>query len=99
MKVQNQYKVVHNNNVTKGSKKKEADQIPFLPQREEVDLSESASFVQSLRSTAEGTDPDEVRSDVVEQSKADIRDGKLGSKEDYEQSITALLMEADNDDI
>ena len=44
-------------------------------------------------------DPESVRNDVVEQSKADIRDGKLGTKEDYEQSITAFLMEVDSDEI
>ena len=99
MKVQNQYKVVHNNSVTKGNKKKEADQVPLFSPREEVELSESASFVQNLRTTAETMNPEEVRSDVVEQSKADIRDGKLGTQEDYDQSITAFLMEEDNDDI
>ena len=100
MKIQNQYKVAQNNSVTKESKKKDAGSSLGLSSsslQEEVQLSESASFVQNLRATAEKMDPEEVRGEVVEQAKSDIRDGKLGSQQDYEQTINALLMEADED--
>ena len=100
MKIQNQYKVAQNNSVAKESKRKDSTSSSGISGgalREEIQLSESASFVQSLRSTAETIDPEEVRSEIVEQAKSDIRDGKLGSKEDYEQTITALLMETEED--
>ena len=99
MKIQNQYKVAQNNSVAKESKKKEAGSSEFsgVSVQEEIQLSESASFVQNLRSTAETMDPEEVRSEVVDQAKSDIRDGTLGSKKDYEQTITALLMETDEE--
>ena len=100
MKIQNQYKVAQNSSVGKESKKKEASsssEFSGVSVQEDIQLSESASFVQNLRSTAETMDPEEVRSEVVEQAKSDIRDGTLGSKKDYEQTITALLMETDEE--
>ena len=62
----------------------------------QVELSESAGFVQGLREMAEGVDPQEVRQDVVEASREDLRKGLLGSEQDYEQTINALLTESND---
>ena len=35
----------------------------------------------------------EVRSDLVQQAKQDIANGQLGTIDDYERAISALLME------
>lgn len=56
-----------------------------------VSLSENASFIQSIRDSAI-LEP-AVRSDMVEQAKNDVASGELGSPKDYDQAITALLME------
>ena len=56
-----------------------------------VSLSNSANFVQSMREASEQIP--EIRSDIVEQAKADIESGNLGNEKDYEQAVTALLME------
>ena len=56
-----------------------------------VSLSENASFIQSIRDSAV-LEP-AVRADLVEQAKRDIDAGELGSPKDYDQAITALLME------
>ncbi len=56
-----------------------------------VSLSEQTSFIQVLKDVAKGNEP--VSSELIEQAKSDIANGKLGSKEDYEQAINALLRE------
>jgi hypothetical protein len=97
VKIQNHYKVNQNESVPKSSKKKSSSSESSSTQdTTHVELSESASFVQGLREAAEGTDPQEVRMDVVESSREDVRKGLLGSDEDYEQAISALLIENDD---
>ena len=56
-----------------------------------VSLSESGSFIQVLRQAAQGQEP--LRSELVEQAKQDLESGLLGTKEEYEQAINALLQE------
>ena len=56
-----------------------------------VSLSQDGSFIQLLRQAAEGKEP--LRSELVERAKEDLASGLLGSKEDYEQAINALLSE------
>ena len=56
-----------------------------------VSISEDMSLIQALRNAAKGEEP--IRSELIEQARRDIADGKLGTKEDYEQVITALLQE------
>jgi anti-sigma28 factor (negative regulator of flagellin synthesis) len=56
-----------------------------------VSLSEQTSFIQILKDVAKGEEP--VSADLIEQAKIDIANGSLGSKEDYEQTINALLRE------
>ena len=58
---------------------------------DDVSLSDSMSLIQALRNAAKGQEP--IRSELIEQARRDIADGKLGTKEDYEQAITALLQE------
>jgi hypothetical protein len=97
VKIQNHYKVNQNESVSKNSKKKsQSSESSSAVETTHVELSESASFVQGLREAAEGVDPQEVRMDVVEASREDVRKGLLGSDEDYEQAISALLIENDN---
>ena len=55
-----------------------------------VTLSGSASFIQTMREAVESS---EVRPDVVAQAKEDIANQDLGSESDYNQSVTALLVE------
>ena len=56
-----------------------------------VNLSNSASFVQGLRDVSQ--EIPEIRVEEVEQAKADIESGTLGSDKDYDQAVTALLLE------
>jgi anti-sigma28 factor (negative regulator of flagellin synthesis) len=56
-----------------------------------ISLSEQTSFIQILKDVAKGEEP--VSADLIEQAKIDIANGSLGSKEDYEQTINALLRE------
>ena len=56
-----------------------------------VSISEQTSFIQALRVAAKGQEP--LRSELIEQARIDIANGTLGSKEDYEQTINALLRE------
>ena len=35
----------------------------------------------------------EIRSEEVEQAKADLESGNLGTEKDYDQAVTALLLE------
>ena len=56
-----------------------------------VQISEDSTLIQSFRQAAEGQEP--VSSDLIEQAKSDLAQGLLGTKEDFEQTITALLQE------
>ena len=56
-----------------------------------VSLSEQTSFIQVLKEAARGQEP--IRSELIEQAKVDLANGVLGSKEDYEQAINAILRE------
>lgn len=56
-----------------------------------VSISEDARFLSDLREAA--TRLEEIRPDVVEQARADIEQGLLGTDEDYDRAIEALLME------
>ena len=59
--------------------------------RDQVSLSSDASFLGELRAaTAELSD---VRTDVVEQTRAELASGSFGSEADLERTIDALLME------
>jgi hypothetical protein len=95
VKIQNQYKINQNESVSKSSKKKGAESSNSTSAEggTQVELSESAGFVQGLRELAEGTDPQSVRMDVVESSREDLRRGLLGTDEDYEQAIASLVLE------
>ena len=94
MKIQNQYKIAQNDSVSKGGKKKAVQSTESQSTAtSQVELSESAGFVQGLRDVAEGINPQEVRQDVVDASREDLRKGLLGSEQDYEQTINALLTE------
>ncbi len=99
MKIQNQYKVLQNNSTIKTGKKRDVASATGSGPAESsrVQLSDTASFVQELKESAELLSPEAVRPEVVEQAKRDIKEGKLGSKEDYEQTINALLSEPKND--
>ena len=56
-----------------------------------VQLSSEASFAQSMREAVQNAP--EVRSDMVQQAKQDMANGQLGTIDDYERAISALLME------
>ena len=97
MKIQKQYKVAQNESISKNSKKKSASsESSSVEETAQVELSQSADFVQNLKEAAEIVNPQSVRMDVVEASREDMRRGLLGSEEDYEQAITALLIEKDD---
>ena len=98
VKIQNQYKINQNDSVSKGGKKKSSSASEHVSTEggTQVELSDSADFVQSLREVAENTDPQAVRMDVVEASREDLKRGLLGTDEDYEQTIASLLLEDDD---
>ena len=98
MKIQNQYKINQNDSVSKSGKKKSSGTSETLLEGggTQVELSDSADFVQNLREIAENTDPQAVRMDVVEETREDLRRGLLGTDEDYEQTIASLLLEEDD---
>ena len=98
VKIQNQYKINQNDSVSKSGKKKSsgASEHTSTEGGTQVELSDSADFVQTLREIAENTDPQAVRMDVVEASREDLRRGLLGTDEDYEQTIASLLLEEDD---
>jgi hypothetical protein len=56
-----------------------------------VQISSDSALVQSFREAARGQEP--VSAELVEQAKLDLSKGLLGSEEDIEQAITALLQE------
>ena len=98
MKIQNQYKINQNDSMSKSGKKKSSGASEHVSTEggTQVELSDSADFVQNLREIAEGTDTQAVRMDVVEASREDLRRGLLGTDEDYEQTIAALILEDDD---
>ena len=56
-----------------------------------VQLSEDSALIQTFREAAKGQEP--ARAALVEQAKSDIANGLLGTEEDMEQAINALLQE------
>ena len=54
-------------------------------------LSEDSALIQTFREAAKGQEP--ARSELVEQAKSDLANGLLGTDEDMEQAINALLQE------
>ena len=58
-------------------------------QSDSVQLSDSARWVQDLQESTAGQD--EVRLDMVEQAKADIASGSLGSDDDLNAAVDAIL--------
>ena len=56
-----------------------------------VQLSEDSALIQAFREAAKGQEP--ARAELVEQAKSDIANGLLGTDEDMEQAINALLQE------
>ena len=56
-----------------------------------VQLSEDSALIQTFREAAKGQEP--ARAELVEQAKSDIANGLLGTEEDMEQAINALLQE------
>ncbi len=56
-----------------------------------VQLSEDSALIQTLREAAKGQEPS--RTELIQQAKEDIANGLLGSEEDFQQAITALLQE------
>ena len=95
----NEWSLNQNNSTIKTGKKRDvaATTSSVSTESSRVQLSDTAGFVQDLKEAAEQLSPEGVRPEVVEQAKRDIKEGKLGSKEDYEQAINALLSEPKND--
>ena len=58
---------------------------------ERVVLSETAQFIQSLRETV--VDQPELRDELVAISRADLDSGVLGSEQDFDRAVDALLAE------
>ena len=56
-----------------------------------VQLSEDSALIQTFREAAKGQEP--ARAELVEQAKSDLANGLLGTDEDMEQAINALLQE------
>ena len=56
-----------------------------------VQLSEDSALIQTFREAAKGQEP--ARAELVEQAKSDLANGLLGTEEDMEQAINALLQE------
>ena len=56
-----------------------------------VQLSEDSALIQTFREAAKGQEP--ARAELVEQAKSDLANGLLGTDEDMEQAINALMQE------
>ncbi len=56
-----------------------------------VQLSQDSALIQTFREAAKGQEP--ARAGLVEQAKSDLANGLLGTPEDMEQAINALLQE------
>ena len=57
---------------------------------DQVSLSGPAQFLSSLRAAAK--DMPEVRNEIIDAARADIEAGRMGTEEDYERAVDALLM-------
>ena len=58
---------------------------------DQISLSSDARFLNELRQATE--EIPEVRMDVVEQTRAELAAGTIGTEQDLERAIDALLME------
>lgn len=54
---------------------------------------ETSDFLSELQAAARTSPWGEVRADKVAEARADIEAGRLGSEDDFEQAISALLRE------
>ena len=59
--------------------------------RDQVSLSSDASFLTDLRGAM--SQLGDIRSDVVEQTRAEVEAGQIGTEDDFQHAIDALLME------
>lgn len=57
----------------------------------DVQMSQESLLIRAFREAAKGQEPKSM--DLIEQAKRDMEKGLLGSDEDYEQVINALLQE------
>ncbi len=60
-------------------------------EKDGVSLSEQSSFINALRVAAQGQEPSP--NELIEEARLAIANGTLGTKEDFEQTINALLRE------
>jgi len=67
-----------------------ADSGEAMATDDQVSLSGTAQFLSSLRASAK--DMPEVRNEIIDAARADIEAGRLGTEEDYERAVDALLM-------
>lgn len=70
---------------------RKADRPTQASNEDRVSISDEARFLAELRDAATEMKP--IRQDVVEQARADIEAGRLGTEEDMSRAIEALLME------
>ena len=92
MKINKPYSVTNPRQIgganTKGGKGNSVDSADIS--RPGVKLSGSASFVQTMREAVNATG---IRTEVVAQAQEDIQNQTLGTDSDYNQTVTALLVE------
>ena len=69
-------------NVAAGKREAEAERVV---------LSDTAQFIQSLRETV--VDQPESREDLIAITRAELESGALGSEEDLDRAVDALLVE------
>jgi anti-sigma28 factor (negative regulator of flagellin synthesis) len=81
------YRLTPNNGTKTDQRTEEKSSI----QRESVQLSGEAQWMQELKTAID--DIPEVRVDEVERARKDIASGELGSKEDFENAVNALMHE------
>ena len=82
---------IHNVDSKKDSSKTSVGSSPQNEKSDGVSLSVEGAFIQTLRQAAKGEEP--LRSDLIEQAKQDLANGLLGTEEDFEQAVNALLQE------
>ena len=92
MKINKPYNITGTHQLGKAASKGGRDSAVVSSTSSEsgLKLSGSASFIQSMR---EAVDSSSIRTEVVAQAKDDIENQTVGSETDYNQSITALLVE------
>ena len=76
---------------TNGTKTDQRTEEKSSVQRESVQLSGEAQWMQELKTAIE--DIPEVRVDEVARARQDIASGDLGSEEDFENTVNALMHE------